>query len=235
MNAPYVRDLADEGLGLSELGGKGQSLARLASAGVPVPNGFHITTRAYDNFVAAHGLEGPLAEQLATPNQSAEPTDRAASAIAAQFAEHEIPAEIAAEVMRAYHQLGSPPVAVRSSATTEDLPEASFAGQQETFLNVSGDDQLLAAVRRCWASLWTARAITYRARYGIHQDKISLAVVVQELIDADASGIVFTADPVTGDDFMIEINASWGLGEAIVGGQVSPDVVSVERSSGRVT
>ena len=234
MNAPYVRDLADEGLGLSELGGKGQSLARLASAGVPVPNGFHITTRAYDNFVAAHGLERPLAEQLATPNQSAEPTDRAASAIAAQFAEHEIPAEIAAEVTRAYHQLGSPPVAVRSSATTEDLPEASFAGQQETFLNVSGDDQLLEAVRRCWASLWTARAIAYRARHGIPPDKISLAVVVQELIDADVSGIVFTADPVTGDDSMIEINAAWGLGEAVVGGQVTPDTISVERSSGRI-
>jgi phosphohistidine swiveling domain-containing protein len=234
MNAPYVRDLADEGLGLSELGGKGQSLARLASAGVPVPNGFHITTGAYDNFVAAHGLKGPLAEQLATPNQSAEPTDRAASAIAAQFAEHEIPAEIAAEVTRAYHQLGSPPVAVRSSATTEDLPEASFAGQQETFLNVSGDDQLLEAVRRCWASLWTARATAYRARHGIPPDKISLAVVVQELIDADASGIVFTADPVTGDDSMIEINAAWGLGEAVVGGQVTPDTIAVERSSGRI-
>jgi phosphohistidine swiveling domain-containing protein len=235
MNAPYVRDLADEGLGLSELGGKGQSLARLASAGVPVPNGFHITTAAYDNFVAEHGLEGPLAEQLATPNQSAdEPTDRAASAIAAQFAEHEIPAEIAAEVTRAYHQLGSPPVAVRSSATAEDLPEASFAGQQETFLNVNGDDQLLEAVRRCWASLWTARAIAYRARYGIPPDQISLAVVVQELIDADASGIVFTADPVTGDDSMIEINAAWGLGEAVVGGQVTPDTIAVERSSGRI-
>ena len=234
MNAPYVRDLADEGLGLSELGGKGQSLARLASAGVPVPNGFHITTGAYDNFVAAHGLERPLAEQLATPNQSAVPTDRAASAIAAQFAQHEVPAEIAAEVTWAYHQLGSPPVAVRSSATTEDLREASFAGQQETFLNVSGDDQLLEAVRRCWASLWTARAIAYRARHGIPPDKISLAVVVQELIDADASGIVFTADPVTGDDSMIEINAAWGLGEAVVGGQVTPDTIAVERSSGRI-
>ncbi|HEY9469559.1 MAG TPA: PEP/pyruvate-binding domain-containing protein [Propionibacteriaceae bacterium] len=234
MNAPYVRDLADEGLGLTELGGKGQSLARLASAGVPVPNGFHITTGAYDNFVAAHGLERPLTEQLATPNQSAVPTDREASAIAAQFAEHEIPAQIAAEVTRAYHQLGSPPVAVRSSATTEDLPEASFAGQQETFLNVSGDDQLLEAVRRCWASLWTARAISYRTRHGIPPDKISLAVVVQELIDADVSGIVFTADPVTGDDSMIEINAAWGLGEAVVGGQVTPDTIAVERSSGRI-
>ena len=235
MNPRYVRDLADEGLGLSELGGKGQSLARLVSAGVPVPNGFHITTAAYHSFVAQHGLEGPIGQQLAARNQPVvQATDKATSGIAAHFAEHEIPADIAADVLRAYHQLGSPPVAVRSSATAEDLPEASFAGQQETFLNISGDDQLLEAVRRCWASLWTARAITYRARYGIHQDKISLAVVVQELIDADASGIVFTADPVTGDDFMIEINASWGLGEAVVGGQVTPDTIAVERSSGRI-
>ena len=235
MNAAYVRDLADEGLGLSELGGKGQSLARLVSAGVPVPNGFHITTAAYDSFVDQYGLKGPIKQQLATLNESAdEPTDQATSAIAAQFVEHEIPAEIAAEVVRAYHLLGSPPVAVRSSATAEDLPEASFAGQQETFLNISGDDQLLEAVRRCWASLWTARAIAYRARHGLPPEKISLAVVVQELIDADASGIVFTADPVTGDDFVIEINAAWGLGEAVVGGQVTPDTIAVERSSGRI-
>ena len=136
--------------------------------------------------------------------------------------------------MRAYQRLGSPPVAVRSSATAEDLPEASFAGQQETFLNVSGTDQLLEAVRRCWASLWTARAISYRAQHQIEPDKISLAVVVQELVDAEASGIVFTADPVTGDDAMIEINAAWGLGEAVVGGQVTPDTITVERASRRI-
>ena len=138
---------------------------------------------------------------------------------------------MAADILRAYQRLGSPPVAVRSSATAEDLPEASFAGQQETFLNVAGDDQLLEAVRRCWASLWTARAISYRARHQIRTDKISIAVVVQELIDAEASGIVFTADPVTGDDTMIEINAAWGLGEAVVGGQVTPDTITVDRAS----
>src|SRR5215217_9342779 len=235
MNATYVRDLADEGQGLSELGGKGQSLARLASAGLPVPNGFHITTAGYDDFVAQHDLEGYIKEQLATLNRSAgEAADQVAAAIAARFAEYEIPTEIAADLLRAYHRLGSPSVAVRSSATAEDLPDASFAGQQETFLNISGDAQLLKAILRCWASLWTARAITYRARHSIHAAKISLAVVVQELIDADASGIVFTADPVTGDDSMIEINAAWGLGEAIVGGQLTPDTISVERASGRI-
>jgi rifampicin phosphotransferase len=235
MNATYVRDLADEGLGLSELGGKGQSLARLASAGLPVPNGFHITAAGYDDFVAQHDLEGYINEQLATLNRSAaEAAGQVAAAIAAQFAEHEIPTEIAADLLRAYHRLGSPPVAVRSSATAEDLPDASFAGQQETFLNISGDAQLLKAILRCWASLWTARAITYRAQHSIHAAKISLAVVVQELIDADASGIVFTADPVTGDDAVIEINAAWGLGEAVVGGQVTPDTMTVERASGKI-
>ena len=235
MTATYVRDLADEGLGLSEIGGKGQSLARLATAGVPLPHGFHITTAAYDEFVAKHDLAGSIQEQLAILNESAAGgTDQAASAITARFAANDIPAEITAEVIQAYHRLGSPPVAVRSSATAEDLPDASFAGQQETFLNISGDDQLVVAVRRCWASLWTARAISYRAQHGIPPEKISLAVVVQELIDAAASGIVFTADPVTGDDSMIEINAAWGLGEAIVGGQLTPDTITVERASGRI-
>jgi rifampicin phosphotransferase len=233
MTAKYTCPLDEEGLGVSEIGGKGQSLAGLASAGLPVPQGFHITTAAYDAFVAGHGLTSRITALVGHPAAS-DTSDHAADSIAALFADHKIPRPIAAEVLDAYHRLGSPPVAVRSSATAEDLPDASFAGQQSSFLNVAGDDQLLAAVRRCWASLWTARAISYRARHQIAPDTVSLAVVVQELIDADSSGIVFTADPVTGDDSMIEINAAWGLGEVIVGGQVSPDVVTVERSSGRV-
>ena len=235
MAATYIRSLADEGLGLSEIGGKGQSLARLASAGLPVPDGFHITTAAYDDFIADHHLEDPIQKQLATVDDAASnATDRVASAIAALITSQDITPAIAADIVRAYQQLGSPPVAVRSSATAEDLPEASFAGQQETFLNVSGIDQLLEAVRRCWASLWTARAISYRAQHQIEPEKISLAVVVQELVDAEASGIVFTADPVTGDDTMIEINAAWGLGEAVVGGQVTADTITVDHASGRI-
>jgi pyruvate,water dikinase len=235
MTATYIRPLADEGLGLSEIGGKGHSLARLASAGLPVPDGFHITTAAYDDFIADHHLEDPIEAQLATiTDPASKPTDRPAAAIAALITSHEIPPAIADEIARAYQRLGSLPVAVRSSATAEDLPDASFAGQQETFLNVAGVDQLLGAVRRCWASLWTARAISYRAHHRIKPEKISLAVVVQELIDADASGIMFTADPVTGDDTMIEINAAWGLGEAVVGGQVTPDAITVHRASRRM-
>jgi rifampicin phosphotransferase len=235
MAATYIRSFADEGLGLSEIGGKGQSLARLASAGLPVPKGFHITTAAYLDFIAWHHLEDAIKAQLVTVSDAAsQATDQAASAIAALIIGREIPSVMAADIRRAYQRLGSPPVAVRSSATAEDLPEASFAGQQETFLNVAGAEQLLEAVRHCWASLWTARAIAYRAQRQIRNDKISIAVVVQELIDAEASGIAFTADPVTGDDTMIEINAAWGLGEAVVGGQVTPDTITVERDSRRI-
>ena len=235
MTATYIRSLADEGLGRSEIGGKGQSLARLASAGLPVPDGFHITTAAYDEFIAERHLEESIEAQLATIiDPASRATDQVASAITTLITSQGIPPAIAADIVRAYRRLGSPRVAVRSSATAEDLPDASFAGQQETFLNVSGTDQLLEAVRRCWASLWTGRAISYRAQHQINTDKISLAVVVQELIDAEGAGIAFTADPVTGDDTMIEINAAWGLGEAIVGGQVTPDTITVDRASRRI-
>ena len=130
---------------------------------------------------------------------------------------------------------GDLPVAVRSSATAEDLPELSFAGQQETYLNIHGAAMVLDAVKRCWASLWTARAIGYRARHGIAQEDVSLAVVVQELVPADAAGIMFTANPLTGARDQVMINAAWGLGEAIVGGLVTPDTVVVEKASGAIT
>jgi phosphohistidine swiveling domain-containing protein len=231
MTARYTRPLQDEGLGLEEIGGKGQSLARLASAGLPVPPGFHITTAAYDAFVVKHNLSSRIAAHLGNLSDGETP-DQIADMITSLFTDRTIPPQIADEVVAGYHRLGSPPVAVRSSATAEDLPDASFAGQQASFLNVIGDDQLLAAVRRCWASLWTARAISYRARHHIAPDTLSLAVVVQQLIDADASGILFSADPVTGDDSVVEINAAWGLGEGIVGGEVTADTFTVERASG---
>ncbi len=125
--------------------------------------------------------------------------------------------------------------AVRSSATAEDLPELSFAGQQDTYLNIHGEAMVLDAVKRCWASLWTARAIGYRTRHGIAQEDVSLAVAVQELVPADAAGIMFTANPLTGTRDQVLINAAWGLGEAIVGGLVTPDTVVVEKASGAIT
>ncbi|NIN69094.1 MAG: phosphoenolpyruvate synthase, partial [Anaerolineae bacterium] len=123
---------------------------------------------------------------------------------------------------------------VRSSATAEDLPTASFAGQQDTYLNVCGTDELLECVRNCWASLWTARAVTYRARQGFDHHRVYLAVVVQAMIDSEISGIMFTANPMTGNEEESVINASWGLGEAIVSGLVTPDTFTVRKSDGQI-
>src|SRR5512144_2309725 len=125
------------------------------------------------------------------------------------------------------------PVAVRSSATAEDLPGASFAGQQETYLNIHGVDALLNAVKNCWASLWTARAIAYRIKNNIDPSTVALAVVVQKLVNAEASGILFTANPINGRRDEMVINAAWGIGEAIVGGLVTPDTLTVAKPTGR--
>ncbi len=206
-----VIPLGDAAADLATAGGKGASLARLTRAGLPVPGGFHVTTAAYRAFVA--GFQDAILRAAVTDPGS----------IPALFAAHEVPGPIADEILRAYEELGQDvPVAVRSSATAEDLPDMSFAGQQDTYLNIRGD-ALLDAVRRCWASLWNPRAIAYRDTNGVPHDDVALAVVVQELVDADAAGVMFTADPVTGARDDTVINASWGLGEAVVGGQVTPD------------
>jgi pyruvate,water dikinase len=233
----FIFPLSDASAGLSLVGGKGASLARLAAAGLPVPPGFHITTAAYRRFVTGHNLQEQIlaAVSAVTPDQPAT-LEEASSWIGQLFAQHTMPDEIAEEIRRAYAGLGGVdlPVAVRSSATTEDLPEMSFAGQQETYLNMRGEAMVIDAVKRCWASLWTARAIGYRARYNIAPQDVSLAVVVQLLIPAEAAGILFTVNPLTGARSQMMINAAWGLGEAIVGGQVTPDTIVVDKASGKV-
>lgn len=232
--SPFVLPLADAAATLEQVGGKGASLARLATAGLPVPAGFHITTAAYRRFVVVNGLQEQI---LAVTSANAPATfATAAEQIARLFLSGVVPEDIAAAIRRAYAELGGSelPVAVRSSATAEDLPELSFAGQQETYLNMHGEAMVLAAVKRCWASLWTARAMAYRAQHGIAPDDVSLAVVVQALVPADAAGILFTANPLTGARDQVVINAAWGLGEAVVGGQVTPDTVVVAKSDGRI-
>jgi pyruvate,water dikinase len=216
-------------------GGKGANLGELLRTSLPVPPGFVVSTAAYRHFVAANSLQ-PEIERLA---QAAPPDDLtsltgAANAIGALFARSILPAEVAAAIREAYATLREPPVAVRSSATAEDLPGASFAGQMETYLNIQGADALLAAVRRCWASLWTARAISYRARQGIAPAAVSLAVVVQELLAADAAGVLFTANPVNGRRDQMVIDGCWGLGESLVSGRVTPDHWVVSACTGAV-
>ncbi|HWM06471.1 MAG TPA: PEP/pyruvate-binding domain-containing protein [Actinophytocola sp.] len=217
-----VLPLDDPAADLATVGGKGASLARLTRTGLPVPPGFHVTTAAYRTF--ADGLR----DEIDTAFAQATP-ERAADTIATAFARRPVPAAVAAAIRRA---LPDGPVAVRSSATAEDQPGASFAGQHDTFLNVTGADAVLDAVRRCWASLWTARAIEYRARTGATSDAI--AVVVQELVPADAAGVLFTANPLTGARDELVVNATWGLGEALVGGHVIPDTYVLRRGGGEL-
>jgi rifampicin phosphotransferase len=220
---------------LELVGGKGASLARMAAAGLPVPPGFHITTQVYRRFINENHLADEI---LAAAKQGRvdDPStlDKASAQIQSMIIQGAIHDDIAISIREAYGKLGSddPAVAVRSSATAEDLPEMSFAGQQETYLNIHGADQVLEAVKRCWASLWTARAIGYRIRNNVLPEGVALAVVVQQIVPADVAGILFTANPVTGARDQIVINAAWGLGEAIVGGHVTPDTFIVDKQTG---
>src|SRR5205085_12022710 len=231
---PLVLALDDPAATLEQVGGKGASLARLAAVGLPVPPGFHITTAAYRYFVTENGLqEQILATVSAVTADQPTSLEEASRKIGRMFAQGSMPAEIAAAIRRAYVALDGDDlaVAVRSSATAEDLPDLSFAGQQETYLNMHGEAMVLDAVKRCWASLWTARAISYRIQHNIAQQDLSLAVVVQELGPAEAAGILFTANPLTGTRDQFMINASWGLGEAVVCGQVTPDAMVGDKAS----
>lgn len=181
---PLVMALDDPGAAPGVVGGKGASLARLARAGFRVPPGFHVTTSAYLDFIGRGGLREPvLAAMSAVDVSDAATFDAAAARIGDLFAGQPVPAPTAAAITGAYACLGDDlPVAVRSSATVEDLPGMSAAGQHDTYLNVRGEAAVLDAVRRCWASLWSARAIGYRARYGVEPGEVSIAVVVQQLV-----------------------------------------------------
>jgi phosphohistidine swiveling domain-containing protein len=209
---PLVLALDDPRATLGTVGGKAESLGRLARAGFPVPSGFCLTTAAYQLFTAQNGL---------IPG---EPDFRQ------RFESAPLPSAITAALESAYAPFAQQPVAVRSSATAEDLPDLSFAGQQETFLNVRGADELRLAVRRCWGSLWSDRAVAYRLRAGVAED-VALAVVVQSLVNADVAGVAFSVDPITGAPERVVVNSAWGLGESIVGGLVTPDVFEVDRAT----
>ena len=234
----FVLSLFDSRATLETVGGKGMSLAKMIQAGFPVPSGFHITTEAYRAFVAANDLQTKILAALANADASLPATlETASAAIGRLFADASTPNEIINAIRNAYLTHDSShlkPVAVRSSATAEDLSEASFAGQQETYLNIRGEDVLLDAVKKCWASLWTARAIAYRIKNNIDQNTVALAVVVQEMVNAEAAGILFTANPMNGHRDEMVINAAWGLGEAIVGGLVSPDTIIADKATGKV-
>jgi hypothetical protein len=211
-------------------GGKAANLGELIRAGFPVPAGFSVTTAAYDFVAADAGLEPTLAALAA-----AEPQDTAR--LAELAAEASVPDVLGRAIAEAYGELGDGPlvpVAVRSSATSEDLPQASFAGQQDTYVNVVGAESVFDAVRRCWASLWTDRAVSYRATNGIDPRSVRLAVAVQRMADASVAGVLFTANPVTGKRRQAVIDASPGLGEAVVSGVVNPDHYVANTATGEI-
>jgi pyruvate,water dikinase len=223
-----VLRLADPGTDLSAVGGKGATLARLAAAGFDVPAAVVVTTGAYRAFVDQHGLrEAVLTAAAADP-------DRAAETLQRWFRDTAVPPDVAEAVRTGYVGLGAGPVAVRSSATAEDLVDASFAGQQDSFLDVSGEAAVLEAVRACWASLWTARAIGYRALHHIPPGDVAMAVVIQRMAETDSAGVLFTADPVTGDRDRVVVNAVRGRGEALVAGRADPQVVVLDRAGGTI-
>lgn len=225
------------------VGGKNANLGEMVAAGIPVPPGFAVTAYAFKYFLEKTGLGEKIYEMLRkldvnNTRELEETTRKIREMILAQ----PMPPEVEEEIKKYYYELarklGLEPsklrVAVRSSATAEDLPEASFAGQQDTYLNVYGAESVVEHVKRCWASLFTARATFYRVAHGIPHEKTHMSVTVQKMVNSKAAGVMFTLHPVTGDESVIVIESSWGLGESVVGGKVTPDEYIVERSSLRV-
>jgi phosphohistidine swiveling domain-containing protein len=225
--------LATRNNDLNTIGGKGRSLSRLSNSGFNVPDGFLVPTAAYRRFVADNDLQ-PRILNLCKPIiiEGAVSFEQASKKIQELFSLYELSSEIESDIIAAYESLPErPSVAVRSSANAEDLPELSFAGQQETYLNITGGPAVAAAIRNCWASLWTAQAINYRHEMDIGQDAVAMAVVVQLMVPSDVSGILFTANPTNGERSEMIVNGSFGLGEAVVSGQVTPDTYVVDRES----
>jgi pyruvate, water dikinase len=211
-------------------GGKSANLGELLTAEIPVPPGFALSTDAFHAFVREAGLGGKISGSLSRVSPGDLDTIGAASreiSEAMRFAP--VPDDVRAEIAQCYAQVGeaagadSPPVAVRSSAVGEDSQDATFAGQQETYLWVHGVEHVCDAVRDCWVSLFSPPAISYRARLGDIDRSPAMGVTVQLMVDAEISGVMFTCNPVSGDPSMVAVNASWGLGLAVVGGEVTPD------------
>jgi pyruvate,water dikinase len=237
MYSEYILDFTNPKANINFVGGKGASLARLALAEMPVPGGFYVTTNAYDQFVKENKLQQNIEDMLENTDPSSSISlQETAKKIHESFMETEMPEDISQAIDLALSEFPEKdtPFAIRSSATAEDLPDLSFAGQQDTFLNIKGSESIKDAVKRCWASLWTARAIAYRFQNSIDHMTVKLAVVVQSLVPAESAGVLFTLNPLNGDPDQIMINAVWGLGESIVGGSVTPDTITVNKAKGEI-
>ncbi|WP_077367054.1 phosphoenolpyruvate synthase [Anaerosalibacter sp. Marseille-P3206] len=218
------------------VGGKGANLGEMTQKGVDVPPGFCVTAGAYKDFIKLAKLEDAIRGKIEGLDvEDSDELQIKAAEIRDLINSSEMPKEIKDEIEGAYEEFSkkvktnNPEVAIRSSATAEDLPEASFAGQQDTYLHISGKEEVLNHARKCWASLWTARAIYYRTEQGFDHFDVALSVVVQKMVNSEKSGVMFTANPVNNNKSEIIINASWGLGEAVVSGSVTPDEYIVNK------
>jgi pyruvate,water dikinase len=222
----------DEG----SFGGKSASLGELIGGGIPVPPGFGVSTGAFDEFLAVAGLGERVSERLAGLDASdVSAVGGAAEEVALAMRRTPVPESVRADVERRYRALAEvsgkrePPVAVRSSARGEDSADATFAGQQETYLWVRGLDGVCEAIRGCWISLYSPPAITYRARMAAGDPAPAMGVAVQQMVDAEVSGVMFTCSPISGDPSVVAVDSSWGLGLGVVGGEVTPDEFVVSK------
>ncbi|MEM3126642.1 MAG: PEP/pyruvate-binding domain-containing protein, partial [Candidatus Woesearchaeota archaeon] len=219
---------------ISVAGGKGANLGEMTNANIPVPYGFIVTAQAYGNFIEKTKIKQKILDIVQNLNvEDNDKLQQASKDIEKIITTVEMPSDIKNDILKYYEELCKSNcfVAVRSSATAEDLPEASFAGQQATFLNIKGKENLIKAVRDCWASLYTARAIYYRTKNNFPHEKVLIAVVVQKMVNSEISGIMFTANPATNNADEIVIEAAWGLGEAVVSGSVNPDLYIVDKKN----
>jgi len=220
------------------VGGKGASLGEMIRAELPVPGGFAVTAQAFRRFIDENGISNELFSSLEVDVDDAETLREAEKNAKKIILEAKIPADIEKSIRSKYKELckregNEAFVAVRSSATAEDLPEASFAGQQDTFLNIRGEENIIEAIKKCWASLYGARAIYYRVKQGFDHRKVNLCAVVQIMVDAEKAGVMFSSHPSTGEPVTI-IEGAWGLGETVVSGAVSPDYYSVDKQSKKI-
>lgn len=221
------------------VGGKGGSLGELTRAGIEVPPGFVVCTQAFEQFIAALERQAPLRARVESlPSDDLDAISSVSREIRVRVEEAEMPADLSSAILSAYQELGSdgqsPIVAVRSSATTEDASDASFAGLQDTFLWVMQPDEVLRKIRTCWASLYSVESISYRLRQRFPESAVAMAVVVQTMVDARTAGVMFTRSPTTGDKSVITIEGAWGLGSAVVSGEVTPDRWVVGKITGEI-
>jgi len=234
--------LGFEGIGLQDrarVGGKGGSLGELTRAGMPVPPGFVIATDAFEAVLAELERAAPLRARVeALPADDLETLAGVSAELRARLEQAPLPPALADPLLAAYEALGAPgepaAVAVRSSATTEDSATASFAGLQDTYLWVSGAERMLEALRRCWGSLYSRESLSYRRRQRLPESGVAMAVVVQRMVDARTAGVMFTRSPTTGDRSVITIEGSWGLGSAVVSGEVTPDRWVLAKVTGEI-